>query len=170
MIARILATRCNILHSERLFVSGLLHDIGELIIFYKLPEMGRDALCRCRSLGEPLPEAEQEVMGFDHAQVGGETLRLWNLPESIVEAVRCHHAPAAAGEYSLEAAVLHLATGLAMMGDEITAAEQPGYALLPEAWARTGLSEDSAEAILGEARPHFISALSLFLPKTARAA
>lgn len=170
VVARILAGKCNILHAERLFVSGLLHDIGELIIFYKLPEMGREALLRSRTLGQGLAQAEQDVMGFDHAAVGGEILRLWNLPDSIVEAVRCHHAPGTADEHGLEAAILHLATGLAAMGDGQDPTEQHGDALLPEAWTRTGLSEELTESILSEARPQFISALSLFLPKTASAA
>ena len=170
VVARMIAARCNILHAERLFVSGLLHDIGELIIFYKLPEMGREALLRCRSLGQPLSQAEHEVMGFDHALVGGEILRKWNLPESIVEAVLYHHAPGEAGDYALEASVVHLATGLAAMGDGKDGIDQHGNVLLPGAWERTGLSEDITESLLSEARPHFISALSLFLPQAATAA
>ena len=37
ILSRIIANNCQVLHSERLFVAGLMHDIGQLIMSYKLP-------------------------------------------------------------------------------------------------------------------------------------
>ena len=169
VIARILAGRCNVLHSERLFVTGLLHDIGQLIIFYKLPEMARDALYRSRSTGQLLHEAEREVMGFDHAMVGGEILRLWNLPVSLAEAVTYHHEPDGTDEYALEAAIIHLASSLASIGEGMTLSGGTYEPTVYDAisWERINQSPDITDTVLCEARPHFIAALSLFLPKTA---
>ena len=169
VIARLLAGRCNVLHSERLFVTGLLHDIGQLIIFYKLPEMARDVLNRSRGAGQVQHEVEREILGFDHAMVGGEILRTWNLPESISQAVTFHHEPSGADDYALEAAIVHLASSLASIGEGMTLG---GGTYTPSmydavAWEQTRLSPDIADTILCEARPHFIAALSLFLPKTA---
>jgi HD-like signal output (HDOD) protein len=171
VIARILAAKCSVLHCERLFVTGLLHDIGQLIIFYKLPEMAREALYRSRSTGQAQHEAERDVMGFDHALVGGAVLHLWNLPDGISEAVTYHHEPSGAKDYALEAAIVHLATSLASIGEGMSLTGKNPEPTMSDAvaWERTGLSAEITDAVLCEARPHFIAALSLFLPKTAAA-
>ncbi len=44
IIAKALSTRCNVLPGERLFVMGVLHDIGRLVIYLRLPEQSRDVL------------------------------------------------------------------------------------------------------------------------------
>lgn len=169
VIARILANKCNVLHSERLFVAGLLHDIGRLLIFYKLPEMAREALYQARSLNQMPCQAERDVMGFDHAEVGGEILRTWHLPESIAEAITHHHNPDGTIGYRLEAAIIHLANSLAHTVESGDPGDPLQSACHPVVWEVLNLSRENAGAVLGEARPHFIAALSLFLPKVAAA-
>ncbi len=69
--ARILATYRREANVERYFVAGVLHDIGRLIIYLKLSEEAREALVRCKGSGELLYKVEKEILGFDHAEVGG---------------------------------------------------------------------------------------------------
>ena len=73
---------------ERCFLIGLLHDIGSLLIYNKLPELAREALLRSRYNRIEMRQAELEVIGFDHAQVGAELLRAWRLPASLVTRIR----------------------------------------------------------------------------------
>jgi HD-like signal output (HDOD) protein len=74
-------------------VAALLHDIGELILAATLPaEYGR-ALDLAAAREIPIPDAEMEVFGATHAEVGAYLLGLWNLPDPVVEAVAYHHAP-----------------------------------------------------------------------------
>lgn len=70
------------------FIAGLLHSIGSVLIHMVLPKQAREIDGRSTSL-DFLNRAtvEQEVLGFDHAQVGGELLRRWRLPDSVVTAV-----------------------------------------------------------------------------------
>ena len=89
---------------ERCFVSGLLHDIGRLALFSTMPEHAKAAEDTARAKGMTGQEAEREVLGYDHARVGGMLLRKWDLPYTITSAVSHHHAPDNA-----ESAVLHLA-------------------------------------------------------------
>ncbi len=109
LVARNLAEAAQVLHGERLFVGGLLHDVGRLLIFSRLPE----AAARIQAESDPgdcNPElAERRVLGFDHAEVGGELLLAWMLPQALRESVRHHHRPLAAGDHVLEASLLHLA-------------------------------------------------------------
>jgi putative nucleotidyltransferase with HDIG domain len=111
-LARLLAGRCKLAEPESLFAAGLLHDVGQLIILAKLPEIGRETRWRARDCGLELHMVEQEVIGFDHAEVGGELLRQWQLPRNLWEAVSCHHSPATARD-RLAASIVCLADLLA---------------------------------------------------------
>lgn len=168
VIARVMAEKCRVLHSERLFVIGLLHDIGQLILFYKIPELAREALYRSRSTGQPRYLAEREVLGFDHAQVGGELLRHWSMPESLCSAVAYHHEPAPT--HGLETAIVHLADSLASTVEGNNLGDHVPPCCDPVAWDMIDLAADTTDSILNDARPQFIAALSLFLPKTANVA
>ncbi|HEY0250598.1 MAG TPA: HDOD domain-containing protein, partial [Kofleriaceae bacterium] len=76
--------------------SGLLHDIGRIVLQLGLPgDYGK--MCEeLKHSGESLVVAEKRVFGADHAAVGGCLMRMWGLPEILIEAVECHHEPARA--------------------------------------------------------------------------
>ncbi len=78
------------------FTSGILHDIGKLVLMMNFPgEMNRVAeLMLAGSMG--VSEAECEVFGSSHDRVGGYLLGLWGLPSVVVEAVSLHHSPSSA--------------------------------------------------------------------------
>ena len=107
--ARSLAAYKRIAHIEHFFVAGLLHDLGSLIVYRKLPELAREALLRTCHSNEVLYQVEQEILGFDHAEVGLELARAWKLPSSLMESIGFHHEPENAHDYPLEAAIVHLA-------------------------------------------------------------
>jgi putative nucleotidyltransferase with HDIG domain len=93
LASRALGARCGATRLESLFVAGLLHDIGQVIILMKLPEIAREMRVRAIDCDVPLYELERAVLGFDHADVGAELLRQWLLPESLWQAVKYHHGP-----------------------------------------------------------------------------
>ncbi|MET0008764.1 MAG: HDOD domain-containing protein [Candidatus Thiodiazotropha sp. 6PLUC9] len=113
VIAGELASHCHVLHSERLFVMGVLHDIGRLAIFLKLPQEARDILLITGGEYGLLAETEHDVLGFTHMDVGEALLRKWKLPESIVDVVARHHRPSTAEQHQLETALLHIAAAVA---------------------------------------------------------
>ncbi|MDP8241086.1 MAG: response regulator [Candidatus Hatepunaea meridiana] len=78
---------------EGAFTSGLLHDIGKLILTDNMPEQYSKALAIASRERIPMFEAEQDVFGTTHAEVGAFLLGIWGLNESIVEAVAYHHQP-----------------------------------------------------------------------------
>lgn len=93
---------------ERFYVLGLLHDLGRLLLYLTVPEdMSR--VFELSAKGGLLHEAESKVLGWDHAEVGGALLRKWNLPAQMVEGVQYHHSPSSAPNFSLEAAIIHVA-------------------------------------------------------------
>jgi HD-like signal output (HDOD) protein/CheY-like chemotaxis protein len=79
---------------EDAFMGGLLHDVGKLVLVANLPERFRQALTLAHESERSLWEAEEEVLGCTHAQVGAYLMGLWGLPDPIVESIAFHHCPA----------------------------------------------------------------------------
>lgn len=72
---------------------GLLHDAGRLVLAANLPESFERAYQLAANKKMSHWDAEREVFGATHAEVGAYLIGLWGLPEQIVEAVAYHHAP-----------------------------------------------------------------------------
>jgi putative nucleotidyltransferase with HDIG domain len=96
------------------FTVGMLHDIGKLVIAQFLSDESQAAIRARIATGLASVEAEREILGTDHAEVGACLLYLWRLPEEIVEAVSNHHHPAFEPELKLSA-VAHVANCLAQL-------------------------------------------------------
>ena len=112
-VARVLAGHRQEDNVERFFVAGLLHDLGRLVIYMRAGEEARKALELSRSSGAPLFVCEHEVLGTDHARIGGLLLRRWNFPGSFREAVRHHHQPGSSSRFPVETAAVHAADAIA---------------------------------------------------------
>lgn len=112
VLAQALSSYCNVLHKERLFIAGLLHDVGKLLIYCKMPEQASKLLRKIDSCSDDLCLEERKLFEFDHAQVGAELLLLWQLPPSLQEAVAYHHSPELAEQAKLEAAIIHIANAV----------------------------------------------------------
>ena len=166
--ARLLASACNVLDSERLFVAGLLHDIGHLIMYQQIPEYCSRAISLAEETRRPLFRVERELIGFDYAQVGGMLMHEWNLPRSLREATELHVEPSRSFDHALETALVHIAVHMAqaaMSGDDI---EQAMIHADPAAWTITDLSPNQCPAIHLEAQEQVFEVLGLIMPEENR--
>lgn len=75
---------------EEAFIAGLLQDIGVLFFLHHHPKEYRKVALR-KNKDCSLSEAEREVFGIDHAEVGGYMADAWKLPEYVVAAIKGHH-------------------------------------------------------------------------------
>lgn len=112
LLARSLAGRANVLHPERLFIAGLMHDIGSLVLYHQRPEAMRDVLLIADGDEEVLFQAESERFGFSHAGIAGQLMQQWHFPDELREAVTLHHQPEHAEKGRLETHILYLANHL----------------------------------------------------------
>ena len=96
-----------------IFMSGLLHDIGRLILYIKAPDLARAAALLVQGTELTISEGETQTFGFNHAEIGGELLKLWKLPESIQYAVAFHHQPESSESHKVEVSLVCLANKLA---------------------------------------------------------
>jgi len=80
---------------EDSLLAGLLHDVGKLILVANLPHQYREAEALASHDAITVPEAQREIFGSSHMEVGAYLLGLWGLADDIVEAVAFHHHPSA---------------------------------------------------------------------------
>ncbi|HEB58972.1 MAG TPA: HDOD domain-containing protein [Gammaproteobacteria bacterium] len=112
--AKEIAHHLKLGHGERLFVAGLLHDIGKLVMLSALRHEYHQLVERLQeTAASSHGSVEREIFGFDHSDIGGELLSHWNLPESLVEPVSCHHRPQRATRYRSDTYIVHLANQIA---------------------------------------------------------
>ena len=165
--ARELAKRAGRCDPDALFTAGLLHDIGELIIFNRLPEQAKQALLLVLDSGEEIPvqQAERQLMGFDHAEVGAALAREWHLPAMLEECIAHHHHIAAGERHRRETALVHLANIFALMAELNTLDPADVPAIDPLAWELTGLGADCIEPCVREAQAAIAEIERLFVGK-----
>lgn len=167
LVARKLAKLAGKCDAEAVFTAGLLHDIGELVIFNRLPEQAKETLLLVLDGADELPvyKAEQQTMGIDHAQVGGELARQWNLPPMLEECIAFHHDIRAARGYPREAALVHIANILAQMAEVDTLVLADVTPIDPEAWKITGLKEEVIGQTIRETQAEIVEAEKLYFGK-----
>jgi HD-like signal output (HDOD) protein len=161
--ARVLASHRREANLERHFVTGMLHDIGRLLLFMNLPKQSRAALMRCQRSEELLYKVEREEIGFDHATVGSALLQAWNLPASLEEVVAFHHAPQKALRYPIETAIVHVADIITHTMELGSSGERLVPHLNSEAWEKVGLPASLLPATLGQVEKQFHDANQMIL-------
>ncbi len=73
------------------FMTGLLHDVGKLLLGHNIPDIYQRIFERSSREKIPFFEAERAELGATHGEVGAYLLGLWGLPDAVVEGVAFHH-------------------------------------------------------------------------------
>jgi putative nucleotidyltransferase with HDIG domain len=165
LCARTLAMDCLRHQREAVFVAGLLHDIGGLVMYNREPDLSRQALESCTGGPEGLEiqNAERELFGFDHADVGGALAHRWSLPINLQECIAYHHNPGWAKEHRVEAAIVHIANSIAILAGLDTTDVYHAPKIQPIAWELVGLDEEVIPATLASAQAQISSTRALLM-------
>lgn len=98
--------------NDEAYSAGLLHDIGLLIVATKMPTEFSRAVELRMNKHESLMEAEKEVFGATHAEMGGFLLDLWGLPDHVVEAITFHLYPSSTPDHTYRSLLLDTTEGV----------------------------------------------------------
>ncbi|HLP18077.1 MAG TPA: HDOD domain-containing protein [Bacteroidota bacterium] len=148
---------------ERFFVAGILHDLGRLVIFGKIPDQAREALAMAEEKNISLLQAERTVLGFDHALVGRALLQQWKLPNNLVDVVSYHHLPTNSVAFPNETAIIHIADifahtlGLGASGERSV----PAFSI--EAWDLMGMQTSIIPSVIKEVERQYDEAIYAIL-------
>lgn len=162
LAARTIAVYRREPNAERFYVNGMLHDLGRLVLCLSMPEKVAEMFGRGAN-GELMRDAEMELLGFDHAEVGGELLKKWKLPKRVEDAVRYHHQPTTAREYPLEAAILHVADVIAHAMQLGCSGERHVPPLDAQAWDKIELPSNIMASVIDQVDRQFEETIHFFL-------
>jgi len=115
MISRSIAKELKYKNPDHAYVAGLLRDIGKVILSTYVSEEYENIVGIVENEGKSFLEAEKEVLGFDHAQVGAKVAEKWKLPDDLVETIAYHHEPEKANINVFLTDIIHIADAIVMM-------------------------------------------------------
>ena len=167
LLAQILAKKSKKIKAESIFIAGLLHDIGQLLMFNQLPEKSHEAILLLMEGSEELEtyEAERHVFGFDHMQVGAALVKNWKLAPVLEECVEFHHEPQNAKNFPAEVALINIANAVAVMADFDSMDENDEIPRInPLSWELTGLSKDDLPDAIKQAQQEIKEIESVLFP------
>ncbi len=155
MTAHILGAKAGMKNPEEVFVGGLLHDIGKVVLYVKWPDVGQQITAAAKDSSQSRIDTERELFDVTHADVGGWLAIAWHLPTSLREPILHHHLPSAAQEAKLQTAIVHVADVLV----KGLACGNTGDDLVPplsrQAWELVGLDAQSLTQCLAQATEEF---------------
>lgn len=92
LAASILARETQLISAEEAMVAGLVHDVGKTVLNNSLAESYSLVIERVYEQGESFINVEDELLGFNHCNVGGLIARKWKLPRNLEVVIEYHHA------------------------------------------------------------------------------
>ncbi len=107
--ANIISRELKLPEPEETSTAALLHDIGKVIIKIKLVEDYNLLTSHIKEKGLTMVEAERELLGTDHAEIGEWIAQTWLLPEKLIEPIACHHNVEKSVVQRTKTAVVHIA-------------------------------------------------------------
>ncbi|MGR9100586.1 MAG: HDOD domain-containing protein [Gammaproteobacteria bacterium] len=155
IFSKLIAHKNSVLHAERLFLAGLLHDIGSLVLYTALPEVMMEVLLAANKDSRLVPQMEKEIIGFDHAEVGGELIKAWKLPDSLYEAVRYHLTPELSCGHQLDTHIVNMAYHLCIANTQGVSLQEIIDEIPEETFRFLGMDESTIIKIMEMATDDF---------------
>ncbi|MBI2950882.1 HDOD domain-containing protein [bacterium] len=98
--------------AETAFLAGMLHDIGKVVLDRFFPDYYIQVMGLVKGGEMSIGQAEEEVLGLTHAEVGGQLAAEWKFSENLQNVIMYHHAPEVARRYQRLVGLVHLSDGI----------------------------------------------------------
>lgn len=136
---------------NRAYTAGLLQNVGQLVVDRFLPEIGAN-LEREVAAGVRRLDAEEMLLGMNHAEIGARLAERWNFPAVLVDAIRHHHEPEKATVDPLLVSFAHLGEIVVQQLEIGEGLEPLAYELKSSALGLAGMTREGFEALEDELR------------------
>ena len=123
-IAKALSSKLGMKIMGEVFTAGLLHDIGKIILDQYFHDEFMEAVDVSYEDEIPLFEAEKQVFGVTHSQIGGWVGEKWKLPRNLVDSILYHHKPARSISFKVLTSIVSLANMFSKMLDDSFASKE----------------------------------------------
>lgn len=144
MVSKVIARKVGYQDLEKAYISGIIHDLGEVFLSNYLREPFQEVLDRIKNHPTKLVDAEAEMLGTTHCEIGLCIARKWNFPDVYCEVISCHHQPSEAVIDPVLCAIVNLADLFCTVRDLNYGDRQ---------WVSFNLNEEEAWAILKKESP-----------------
>ena len=164
--ARLIAFERRLPNPDKFFVAGLLHDVGRLVLLQQAPKAAQRIFELYAGGGLLLSDAESQVLGFDHQQIGGMLLKQWRYPMPLINAVSNHHQPFRSEGSRVEASAVHVADHLVGAMAIGTSGERFVRPLDNRAWTLLGLEPEALPRLVNGIDAQIEAVEEVFLKHT----
>ena len=149
-LSRLLAKQLQLRSSERMFILGLLHEIGHLFLYSQFPDDSRQSIQISDEKGITIAQAEQQIFEYHYGEIGAKLIENWKLPEDFQDFIRLQPTPQQATENKIEISILHIAHAYAHK--QFTKTDKELEQLIdPYVWEATQLTPEIIEQTLDAA-------------------
>ena len=168
LLARSLGRIARHRQPERLFAAGLLHAVGQLVLYTEAPEQAREVLQRLARTGASRSAIEHEIFGFDYCEVGAVLLETWQLPPTIWLPIRYHRTPQFAIDLPVDTALLAIAQAVTAVCEPDVKCATPASDEEPSidqaTWSQSGLANDVLTRAQEEANGQWFDVIEIISP------
>lgn len=150
LMAELLAKRLGWKNIFTAYTAALLHDIGKTVLHFYVETCSDSILALVRDKSLRFLDAEREVLGIDHQQLGMIIARHWDFPKDVAIAVGYHHSPLDAVESQDLAGLVYMANRMVSalgIGCGVDGFLQPNQ---DEAFIRAGITLSMVEHLLAD--------------------
>lgn len=152
--------RGEIFNPDPAFSTGLIHDIGKMIICcFMQDEHEKIVAAMAENPDKSEYQIESQILGFDHAQLGRELALNWKLPDRMADAIGFHHNPTAPNDSEDFAYLISLGDYVAHMSTIADSDDAPEkYAIAQQVFDFFGLTDEDLAGIRGQLIEEYMKA------------
>ena len=160
--SKVLSKRICLGLPEEGFITGLVHDIGKIVIDEFLHDDFERILVKTKQNNISIRQAENEVLGTDHTKIGKWLCDKWNFPSHIQDSLAFHHSLKLNSDNRKMVAIIHLADAIIKLEDIGFSGDNQKPDINPISWEILNIPEDDIEELVPEIREDFEKA-TIFL-------
>ncbi len=155
ILAGKMGDKINVHDKDELFISALLHDIGKAVLNEFVLESYDEIMKMVEQNEMTFLEAEKNVFGLDHAEIGARILDKWKFSGEIISAVKKHHSPFEKDDSELDN-IVRISDTLAMLMGYETGIDGLAYHGFSEICRLYGMNHETLESIMADSLEEII--------------